>query len=85
MYIGWVRQQEAVWPLFRHKVTSNVYEYHTVECVIFIQTASGLCFIGSLSARKPVSLLMQTDRKYKLKDKEAYDQSRESDQGVPYR
>ena len=40
MYIGWVRQQEAVWPLFRHKVTSNVYEYHTAECVIFIQTAS---------------------------------------------
>ena len=85
MYIGWVRQQETVWPLFRHKVTSNVYEYHTVECVIFIQTASGLCFSGSLSARKPVPLLMQTDRKYKLKDKEAYDQSRESDQGVPYR
>lgn len=67
MYIGWVRQQEADWLLFRHKVTPNVYEYHTVECVIFIQTASGQCFIGSLSARKPVYLLMQTDRKYKLK------------------
>lgn len=41
MYIGWVRKQETDWSLLRHKVTPNVYEYHTVECVIFIQTAFG--------------------------------------------